>query len=112
MLINRVLHGFAQFLENTEVICDPTIEECSSTAEVQPFEDYEEYNRFMMQMSGFLAITPLFLFIYPTWVLKSDAGKEVVIAEHKPYLAVWALMISEHLFLYGPLLFLGISLQG
>lgn len=42
--IVRKLH---QFLGEAEVFCDPTIETCGSAYKMQPYEEYEEYNRFI-----------------------------------------------------------------
>ena len=104
-------HNF-QFLSGTEEYCDPTIETCGTAAEGLPFEDYEEYNRFLGQISAFLALTPTFVFIYPTWLSRTDAEKTKTWDDHKFYLTVWGIFAGTHMFLYLPLLLLWLSLSG
>ena len=74
-------HNF-QFLQGTDDICDPTIETCTSAEKGLAFEDYEEYNRFLGQMSAFIALTPTFVFIYPTWLSRTDSERDKTLENH------------------------------
>ena len=98
-------------MQGADDYCDPTIEQCTKTEELSEFEDFEEYNRFLGQMSALLAFAPLAVFVYPTWLSRTDDEKEKTIENHTPYLAVWAYFVGSHFLVYAPLLFLWISLQ-
>ena len=97
-------------MQDTDTYCDPTIETCSAVGEMHRYEEYEEYNRFLGQLSGFLALTPTFVFIYPTWLSRTTAEKDVTFVSHQDYLVVWGFFAGSHLFFYGPLLALWMQL--
>ena len=71
--LQQSMPGFQNLQDQTNVLCDPTIEDCGTGVQMHRYKEYEEYNRFLGQMSGFLALTPVFVFIYPTWLSRTEA---------------------------------------
>ena len=63
-------------------------------------------------MSALLAFSPVAVFVYPTWLSRTDDQKTKTIDNHINYLAVWAYFAGTHFLVYAPLLFLWMSLSG
>lgn len=90
------------FLDDLENLCDPEIEECATVEEMHCFEEMEQLTLYYGMIGAVFAIAPLFITIYPFWLTKTDAQKELLKGTHKAYLFIWAWMGITHALLFGP----------
>ena len=70
-----VIRHIVQQFNGTELaaLCDPSIEKCTTAADMHRYEEYEEYNRFLGLVAAVAGIAPTFLFFYPMYFGKTSA---------------------------------------
>ena len=69
---------------------------------MQPYEEYEEYNRFLGLVTAVLGIAPVFILVYPVYFGRTTAQRTLLRSDHIWFISAWLYFAVAHGIIYLP----------